>query len=111
MNDELTIPSATEDAPAPAEPAEPAPASDGTAEPNPMLEELTALRAELSELRRELSLREHADEVNRRNAARSAGRVGTSLAPEYYTPDEVRAMSPSEVRENYQKIRASMKKW
>ena len=79
--------------------------------PDPILTELTSLRAELSELRRELDLRRRADEINARNASLSAGRVGTSLAPEYYTPDEVRAMTPSEVRENYEKIRASMKKW
>ena len=81
------------------------------AEIDPILSEVTALRSELSELRRELDLRRRADEVNRRNASLSAGRVGTNVAPEYYTPDEVRAMSPSEVRENYEKIRASMKKW
>ena len=79
--------------------------------PDPILSELTTLRGELSELRRELNLRRRADEVNERNATLSAGRVGTSLAPEYYTPDEVRAMSQTEVRENYEKIRASMKKW
>ena len=79
--------------------------------PDPILSELTSLRAELSELRRELDLRRLADEVNTRNAAHSAGRVGTNLAPEYYTPDEVRAMTQAEVRENYEKIRASMKKW
>ena len=79
--------------------------------PDPILSELATLRSELSELRRELDLRRRADEVNTRNATLSAGRVGTSLAPEYYTPDEVRAMSQAEVRENYEKIRASMKKW
>ena len=79
--------------------------------PDPILSELSSLREELSSLRQELDLRRHADEINRRNAARSAGHVGTNVAPEYYTPDEVRAMSPAEVRENYEKIRASMKKW
>lgn len=79
--------------------------------PDPILSELTSLRQELSELRQELDLRRRADEVNTRNASLSAGRVGTNLAPEYYTPDEVRAMSPAEVRENYERIRASMKKW
>ena len=29
----------------------------------------------------------------------------------YYTPEQVRAMSPEEVHENYERIRASMKKW
>lgn len=52
-----------------------------------------------------------ADEINRRNAEHSAGRLGQNTAREFYTPDEVRAMSPSEVRENYKTIRESMKKW
>ena len=104
MNDELLIdtPDVSEDV-RPEETEEPS--------PNPLLSELSALRAEVSELRREIDLRRRADEVNRRNASLSAGRVGSNVAPEYYTPDEVRAMSPSEVRENYAKIRASMKKW
>ncbi len=55
--------------------------------------------------------RHRADEVNRRNARLSAGRAGTDTAAEYFSPDEVRAMSPSQVREHYAKIRASMKKW
>ncbi|MBR2353091.1 MAG: hypothetical protein IKA76_01130 [Clostridia bacterium] len=53
----------------------------------------------------------HAEEINRRNAEQSAGRAGLHTSSEYYSPDEVRAMSPSEVRENYKKIRESMKKW
>ena len=104
MNDELLTETVEEALPSEAEPL-----SEPT--PDPILSELSALRNELSELRHEIDLRRRADEVNRRNASRSAGRVGTNIAPEYYTPDEVRAMSPSEVRENYQKIRASMKKW
>ena len=77
----------------------------------PLLAEIASLRSELSELREELKLRVKADEINRRNAARSAGRAGTNASPEYYSPEEVRAMSAHEVRENYQKIRASMKRW
>ena len=78
---------------------------------SPLISELASLRAELSALREELNLRKKADEINRRNASRSAGRAGNNPAPEYYSPDEVRAMSPKEVRENYKKIRASMQKW
>ncbi len=78
---------------------------------DPLLSEIASLRTELSELREELTRRQKADEINRRNAARSAGRAGTNAAPEYYSPDEVRAMSPAQVRENYQRIRASMQKW
>jgi len=108
MTDENAITAPIEDLPpqAEAEAVEPeAPAED------PLLRELSSLRAELSSLREELEKRQKADEINRRNASLSAGRVGSGTAPEYYTPKKVHAMSPSEIRENYQRIRASMKKW
>ena len=79
--------------------------------PDPILTELASLREELTTLRKELDLRVQAEAVNRKNAERSAGHTGRGTAPEYYTPDEVRAMSAGEVRENYEKIRASMKQW
>ena len=50
-------------------------------------------------------------ERNEKNAYRSAGRVGKSTANEYFTPDEVKKMSGSEVKANYTKIIESMKKW
>lgn len=53
----------------------------------------------------------HAQEINRQNAERSAGSAGVHTPNEYFSPEEVRAMSPSEVRENFKKIRESMKKW
>lgn len=90
---------------------EPIPNESDTSAEAPLLAEIASLRSELSELREELKLRVKADEINRRNAARSAGRAGTNASPEYYSPEEVRAMSAHEVRENYQKIRASMKRW
>ena len=49
--------------------------------------------------------------ANQRNASLSAGRVGSGAAAEYFTPDEVRAMSQGEVKRNYKKIIESMKKW
>ncbi len=49
--------------------------------------------------------------INSGNASRSPGKVGTNTASEYFTPDEVRKMSPAEVHANYSKIKASMKKW
>ena len=61
---------------------------------------------------RELCMaRVRAGEVNQKNAALSSGRAGVDAAQEYFSPDEVRAMSSRQVRENYQKIRYSMKKW
>lgn len=48
--------------------------------------------------------------ANQKNASLSSGYVGNGSV-EYYTPDEVRAMSRTEVKANYKKIIASMKKW
>ena len=39
------------------------------------------------------------------------GSVGRNAEIEYFSPDEVRAMSRSEVRENYNKILRSMSNW
>ncbi len=52
----------------------------------------------------------HTDAINERNAKQSAGRIDGSSG-EYFTPDEVRAMSQSEVHANYKKILKSMPKW
>jgi hypothetical protein len=101
MNEELIVDEIVEEPPE----AEELPS------PDPILTELASLREELTSLRKELDLRVQAEAVNRRNAERSAGHTGRGTAPEYYTPDEVRAMSAGEVRENYEKIRASMKQW
>lgn len=49
--------------------------------------------------------------INRRNAERASGRAGVGTSEEYFTPDEVRRMSPSEVRAHFKTIRESMKKW
>ena len=49
--------------------------------------------------------------VNEKNASHSTGKAGRGTAEEYFTPDEVRAMSQSQVRANYSKIIESMKKW
>lgn len=50
-------------------------------------------------------------EQNDRNAYFSAGHLGKSAESEYFSPDEVKRMSQSEVRANYSKIMESMKKW
>ena len=47
---------------------------------------------------------------NMQNASRSAGALNPTKS-DYYSPDEVRAMSQSEIRANYQKIIQSMQKW
>ncbi len=49
--------------------------------------------------------------INERNGNISTGSVGRASTENFYTPDEVRAMSQSEVRKNYSKILESMKKW
>lgn len=52
-----------------------------------------------------------AEAVNRHNAAQAAGKIDGSSSVDYFSPDEVRAMSQRQVRDNYTKIRESMKKW
>ena len=49
--------------------------------------------------------------INAANASRSPGVAGKDVASEYFTPDEVKKMSRSEVHANYSKIKESMKKW
>lgn len=61
--------------------------------------------------RKQQQREQNARTVNDRNAELSAGRAGNGTANEYFTPDEVRAMSRVQVRDNYAKILESMKKW
>ena len=61
--------------------------------------------------RKEQLRRNHVRELNNKNAELSTGKVGVDSAKEYFTPNDVRAMSRSEVRANYSKILDSMKKW
>ena len=49
--------------------------------------------------------------INEKNAQRSAGVAGKNLTQEFFSADDVRKMSPNEVRANYAKIRRSMEKW
>lgn len=49
--------------------------------------------------------------INASNASKSPGVAGRNTANEYFSPDEVRKMSRTEVHANYSKIRESMKKW
>lgn len=60
--------------------------------------------------RRKLRVAEIADASNRENSARTSGALSGN-DPEYFSPEEVRAMSQKEVRDNYQKIMRSMQKW
>lgn len=55
--------------------------------------------------------REHAAKINMQNAKMTPGAAGKNTPAEYFSPEEVRAMSQSEVRNNYHKILESMKKW
>lgn len=61
--------------------------------------------------RKRINRETRAREINDLNAYRSSGYAGTNTVSEYLTPDEVRAMSQSEVRANYSRIIESMKKW
>ena len=60
--------------------------------------------------RRRARIEERAREANRANRARSLEEIRTDRNG-YFTPDEVRSMSPEEVRRYYSDIRASMLKW
>ena len=51
------------------------------------------------------------EQINAQNAEKSAGVAGKNLTPEFFSADDVRKMSPSEVRANFAKIRRSMEKW
>lgn len=51
------------------------------------------------------------ESINAKNAQKSAGAVGKNMAQEFFSAEDVRRMSPSEVRANYAKIRRSMEKW
>ena len=62
--------------------------------------------------RRKAELRaEQARIVNKKNNEMSTGAIGRDTTDSFYTPDEVRAMTRSEIRKNYSKILDSMKKW
>lgn len=52
-----------------------------------------------------------AEQINIRNSAASAGSAGAPLRLDYFSPDEVKAMSGEEVRQNYANIRRSMDYW
>ena len=60
--------------------------------------------------RRRLREAEIANETNQINTARSCGAL-TGTESDYFSPSEVRSMTPSEVRSNYNKILYSMQKW
>ena len=49
--------------------------------------------------------------INAKNASSSAGAIDKHTSQEFFTPDDVRKMSPSEVHANFAKIKRSMGKW
>ena len=51
------------------------------------------------------------EEINRKNAQRSAGAVSKHSDNGFFSPAEVRQMSPAEVRRHYAWIKESMKRW
>ena len=62
------------------------------------------------ELRRREVRRTKIEAADRRAREMSSGRV-SGTDDSLYSPDEVRAMPPAEVRKNMEKIRRSMKSW
>ena len=70
------------------------------------------LAAAYSLYKRKTELRlEKAAQTNQKNCSMSTGAIGRDTNDNFYTPSEVKAMSRSEIRKNYQKIIESMKKW
>ena len=55
--------------------------------------------------------KDSAASTNVKNSSRATGPIGRDVTETFYTPDEVRAMSRTEVKKNYSKILESMKKW
>ena len=49
--------------------------------------------------------------INNENSRMSSGSLGSDNYKDYFSPAEVKAMSPREVRANYTKIISSMSKW
>ena len=70
-----------------------------------LLAEVERLKAELSEAREALELAEK--RVSAPPPAPASGGGGDG----FFTPEEVRRMSPAEVREKMPAIRASMERW
>ncbi len=62
------------------------------------------------EMRRREVRRVKIEEADRRAREMSSGRINRA-EDSLYSPDEVRAMPPAEVRKNMEKIRRSMKSW
>ena len=60
--------------------------------------------------RKQFLRQQKAAEINKENQKRSAGSL-SGTESNYFSPTEVRAMSPAEVRINYKKIMTSMQKW
>lgn len=56
-------------------------------------------------------MQNHADEINARNSSLAAGKAGKGSSEEYFSPDEVKRMSPKEVHKHFSKIKNSMKYW
>ena len=61
--------------------------------------------------KRKLAEQQRIAQINAKNAAKAAGVAGVYTANEYFSPDEVRKMSRSEVHANFAKIKKSMEKW
>lgn len=62
------------------------------------------------EMRRREITRARIEEADRKARELSSGRIN-GAEDSLYSPDEVRAMPPAEVRKNIEKIRRSMKSW
>ena len=78
---------------------------DSVKQGNSLAAEYSVYERRITEAARRIEL------INQKNAEKAAGVAGKNLTQEFFSADDVRKMSPSEVRANYAKIRRSMEKW
>jgi hypothetical protein len=71
-----------------------------------------SLCAEFSLMQRKAELeKRRINNINEQNRRMSAGSLGNSDGEKYYSPSEVKKMTPSQVREHYDDIIESMRHW
>jgi hypothetical protein len=71
-----------------------------------------SLCAEFSLIQRKAELeKRRINNINEQNRRMSAGSLGNSDGEKYYSPSEVKKMTPLQVREHYDDIIESMRHW
>lgn len=72
----------------------------------------SSLSAEYSLFKRKVEIeKQKISDINERNRKMSAGAIGILDGEKYYSPAEVKKMTPAEVKRNYDDIIESMRHW